>query len=90
MAKFFLQMNLVLEGETEEEVLAQVRSQLQDLHRRHAFDNAGFGLVRDGDRGNKNLLRPRVEGRFGNHLVNKKITLEELFSSDGNSTNSEG
>jgi hypothetical protein len=79
MAKFFLQMNMVVEAETEEEALASVKLQLQDLYRAHSLSDALFGLVRDGDRGNKNLLRPRVEGRFGNHLVGKKISLEELF-----------
>lgn len=79
MNKFFLQMNMTVEAETEEEAIASVKLQLQDLYRAHRLEDALFGLVRDGDRGNKNLLRPRVEGRFGNHLVNKKINLEELF-----------
>lgn len=77
-------MNLSLEFETEEEAIAYAKNELLPLYRSHNLESAGFGLVRDGDRGNKNLLRPRIEGRFGNHLVNKKITLQELFELDEN------
>lgn len=82
MNKFFLQMNLSLEFETEEEAIAFAKGELLRLYRSHNLEGAAFGLVRDGDRGNKNLLRPRIEGRFGNHLVNKKISLVELFEEE--------
>lgn len=89
MNKFFLQMNLSLEFETEEEAIAFAKGELLRLYRSHSLDNAAFTLVREGDRGNKNLLRPRIEGRFGNHLVGKKITLDELFEEQQESNKAE-
>lgn len=85
MSKFFLQMNLSVDFETEEEAIAFAKSELLGIYRSHRLEGAAFTLVREGDRGSKNILRPRIEGRFGNHLVNKKITLDELFPGDSGS-----
>ena len=60
----------------EESFIEEIKKQIIDME----MDNrVKLTLVRDGDRSAKNLLRERIEGRFGNHLSAKKITVEELF-----------
>lgn len=39
-------------------------------------------LTRDGDRSGGNLLLPRLEGRFGDHLQNRKATLSEVLKKE--------
>lgn len=81
MAKYFLQMTIPIESEDDngDEVAAQAKQYLLELVDNEFLSEANLTLVREGDRSSKNLLRERVEGRFGAHLQTKKISLKELF-----------
>ncbi len=96
--KYVLTMSVEIDTETfpfdltEEQVVENIKYQLacfnhiDDDGQMATIQNGKWSLSRAEDRSNKNLLRPRVEGRFANHLSNKKISLKELFPEETKET----
>lgn len=74
---YILQMTMDIDSELDEESLVEdIKNQIVDMQ---MDKRVKLTLIREGDRSAKNLLRDRIEGRFGNHLSSKKITAEELL-----------
>jgi len=70
-----LTISIELNEDTEE---GSVKKAEQLLRGMNLPDNAKMKLLRDKDRSGGNLLLPRLDGRFGEHLQGRKATLDDL------------
>lgn len=65
---------------TEDEIKKEAMSILYDIQENTGLpDRSKLTLLRDNDRSGANLLLPRLSGRFGDHLQNRKASLKEIL-----------
>lgn len=66
----------------EEQAIAEAKGILTDIKDLLPMANVKVSLTRQGDRSGGNLLLPRLNGRFGNHLPGRKAFIEEVLDAE--------
>lgn len=76
-----LNISFEINTEDEQEGILQARRivfVIKENFSESILNKSQVSLTREGDRSGKNLLLPRLEGRFGNHLQSGKVNLKEI------------
>lgn len=76
MAKYKLIVAVEIESDDEETAISNAKEVLKNSY----VKDSKVSLTRDGDRSAKNLLLPRLDGRFGQHLQGKKVDIDEALN----------
>ncbi len=81
MSTHKLVITIDLDETTEENAISAAKYLIETYLPRHNYpleERIKISLTRDGDRSGGNLLLPRLKGRFGDHLQNRKASLLEI------------
>ena len=73
-------ISIELKTDDNDQGISGAKKMLETIKDLLVTQEATVSLVRDGDRSAKNLLLPKVEGRFGNHYQSGKAKIEDILN----------